>query len=116
MKFFVCLTILLSTLSFPFSATQAQDKPLVTRWAADVTPDNVLPEYPRPQLVRDRWQNLNGLWDYAITGRDAEPPTTFDGQILVPYPIESYLSGVQKRVDFKRLWYHRTFTVPADWF
>jgi beta-galactosidase/beta-glucuronidase len=115
MKFLAYIAILLLTLSLPFAATQAQEPHLVTRWAADVTPDNVLPEYPRPQLVRDRWQNLNGLWDYAFTGKDAAQPTSYTGQILVPFPIESYLSGVQKRVVGKRLWYHRTFTVPADW-
>src|ERR1041385_8621373 len=104
MKFFAGLAILLSALSVTFSAAQAQNQPLVTKWAAEVTPDNVLPEYPRPQLARERWQNLNGLWNYALTKRDAEQPTKFDGQILVPYPIESYLSGVQKRVNGKRVW------------
>jgi beta-galactosidase/beta-glucuronidase len=116
MKFSVCIAILLLVLSLPFAATQAQDTThLVTRWAADVTPDKVLPEYPRPQLVRDQWQNLNGSWEYALTGKDAAQPTTFTDKILVPFPIESYLSGVQKRVVGKGLWYHRTFTVPVDW-
>src|SRR5688572_13902071 len=67
-----------------------------TRWAAEVSPDNVWPEYPRPQLVRANWQSLNGLWDYAITGVNAELPLHYDGQILVPYPLESALSGVQR--------------------
>src|SRR3978361_1911172 len=103
MKFFAGLTLLFSILSVQFSAAQAQAAHLVTRWAADVTPDNVLPEYPRPQLVRDQWQNINGLWDYALTARPAEQPTAFTGKILVPFPIESYLSGVEKRVIGKRL-------------
>ena len=66
----------------------------LTRWAADVTPQNVHPEYPRPQMVREQWLNLNGLWDYAITPKEAPCPQQYDGQILVPFPIESALSGV----------------------
>jgi len=113
--FFASLILFFTTLCLQFSPIQAQNTQLVTRWAKDVTPDNVLPEYPRPQLTREKWLNLNGLWDYAVTKRDAEMPTEYDGQILVPFPIESYLSGVQKRITGKRLWYHRKFTVPADW-
>src|SRR5688500_24473 len=90
--------------------------PLMTRWAKDVSPRNVHREYPRPQLVREEWQNLNGLWDYSITPKSAEQPKTFHGKILVPFPIESALSGVMKRVgDTNRLWYRRTFTVPKNW-
>ncbi|MFO0896815.1 MAG: glycoside hydrolase family 2 TIM barrel-domain containing protein [Pirellulales bacterium] len=90
--------------------------PLQTRWAADVSPDKVHPEYPRPQFVREAWQNLNGLWDYAIVPRGEGRPQEFAGQILVPFPIESSLSGVKKLVgEQNRLWYRRTFEVPADW-
>ncbi len=90
--------------------------PLQTRWAADVSPDNVHPEYPRPQFVRERWQNLNGLWDYAIAPRGEGRPPQFAGQILVPFPVESSLSGVKKLVgEQNRLWYRRSFDVPADW-
>jgi Glycosyl hydrolases family 2, sugar binding domain len=89
---------------------------LQTPWAADVTPPNVLPEYPRPQMVRADWLNLNGLWDYAITADAAKPPPVYDGKILVPYPVESELSGVQRPLDEQStLWYHRTFQVPAAW-
>src|SRR5436309_8726208 len=90
--------------------------PLTTRWAKDVSPTNVHPEYPRPQMVRDKWTNLNGLWDYVV--RPLRPggdkvPDNWDGQILVPFPIESALSGVMKRVgEVERLWYHRTFKTP----
>jgi beta-galactosidase/beta-glucuronidase len=115
MKFLAFCVALLTALSLQPSPTRAQDHGLVTRWAADVTPDNVLPEYPRPQLVRDAWMNLNGLWNYALTSRTAEQPSTFEGDILVPYPIESYLSGVQQRVTGKRVWYQRSFRVPTDW-
>lgn len=84
--------------------------PLMTRWAKDVSPGNVHPEYPRPQMVREQWTNLNGLWDYAVRPAAESQPAKFDGQILVPFPIESALSGVMKRVaPTDKLWYRRTF-------
>lgn len=90
--------------------------PLMTRWAEDVSPDNVLPEYPRPQMVRKDWQNLNGLWDYSIAPKDNGQPEAWGGQILVPFPIESALSGVMKTVGpDSKLWYHRKFEVPDAW-
>jgi hypothetical protein len=89
------------------------DGPLMTRWAGQVTPDNVWPEYPRPQMVRQQWTSLNGLWDYAITAMDATQPDTWEGQILVPFCAESALSGVMKPVTPEQaLWYHRTFQTP----
>lgn len=98
----------------------AQWKPvgdkIKTAWAEKVnskTPWNV---YPRPQLKRTQWLNLNGLWNYAIKDLNSEEPTAFDGKILVPYPIESALSGVGKYLSKEKiLWYSRTFTVPAAW-
>jgi hypothetical protein len=90
--------------------------PLMTRWAAEVNPTNSHPEYPRPQLVRPDWLNLNGLWDYAIRPSASDQPAQFDGQILVPFPVESALSGVMKPLDAQStLWYRRTVTVPAQW-
>ena len=89
---------------------------IMTRWAKEVSPANALPEYPRPTMTREAWDNLNGLWEYAITARDAERPAEFDGQILVPYPIESALSGVGETVTpNQRLWYRRAFSVPTEW-
>ncbi|MCF6401258.1 glycoside hydrolase family 2 [Chitinophaga filiformis] len=95
------------------STWQMQPVSIQTRWAKEVNPKNVLPEYPRPQMVRNEWQNLNGLWEYAITPKDAARPTQFNGQILVPFPIESALSGVKKPfLPTQRLWYKRTITKP----
>ena len=90
--------------------------PLMTQWAKDVSPEKALPEYPRPQMVRTDWQNLNGLWDYSITGKAQAAPAEYQGKILVPFPVESALSGVMKPVKpDNRLWYHRTFEVPKTW-
>jgi tetratricopeptide (TPR) repeat protein len=96
------------------SVWKMQPTVLQTRWAKDVTPANVLKEYPRPQMVRNRWQNLNGLWDYSISKKDGPAPSKFDGKILVPFPIESALSGVKKELlPEQNLWYRRYFTKPA---
>lgn len=90
--------------------------PLMTRWAAEVSPTNAHPEYPRPQLVRPDWLNLNGLWDYAIRPTVTGQPSNFDGQILVPFPVESSLSGVMKALDPEStLWYRRTLKIPTSW-
>lgn len=95
---------------------QPADNPLMTRWADDVNPDEPLPEYPRPQLKRDEWKNLNGLWKYAVVPMLEDKPTEWDGDILVPFGIESALSGVKERVGpDNKLWYQNTFTVPKDW-
>ena len=112
----LALVVLALLVALPPIVTAADWKPvagnLMTRWAKDVTSDQPLPEYPRPQMERTKWTNLNGLWDYAITELDAPQPGNFDGKILVPYPIESALSGVKKPLTSKeRLWYRRTFAV-----
>lgn len=86
---------------------------LSTPWTAEVNKEAPLPEYPRPQLRRDRWQNLNGLWRYAITAREASEPVAYDGSIVVPFAVESHLSGVQRKLlPEERLWYQRVFTAP----
>ncbi|MGQ1891605.1 glycoside hydrolase family 2 protein [Thermophagus sp. OGC60D27] len=87
-----------------------------TSWATEIDPENVWPEYPRPIMERSQWKNLNGLWEYAITPKESHQPQNFEGQILVPFAVESSLSGVQKRVgEDNVLWYKRTFKIPRDW-
>jgi hypothetical protein len=88
---------------------------LRTEWADEVGPDNAHPEYPRPQLTRADWRNLNGRWQFAAAEAGEQPPVgkTLGERILVPYPVESQLSGIQRHED--RMWYRRTFTVPEDW-
>ncbi|MHC4216302.1 MAG: glycoside hydrolase family 2 protein, partial [Planctomycetota bacterium] len=105
--------VLIAILTVPISADWKPGKvPLMTKWADEVSPDNVHPEYPRPQMVRKDWQNLNGLWDYAIVPK-GQQPQEFDGKILVPFPAESALSGVTRPVGIDNcLWYRREFAVP----
>lgn len=100
--------------------TQAQWKSagdkIKTKWAESMDVNRVLPEYPRPIMVRQNWSNLNGLWSYAIRPMGEVCPTKFDGNILVPFAVESSLSGVQKGLkDNEELWYSRVFKVPANW-
>jgi beta-galactosidase/beta-glucuronidase len=88
---------------------------ITTQWADKVNPLNPLPEYPRPQMVRNEWKNLNGLWDYAITPSNESMPKAFQGKILVPFAVESALSGVNKPVGPDNiLWYMTKFTVPSS--
>lgn len=106
------------TLFLTFSLS-AQWKPagdkIKTRWASEIDVNNVLTEYPRPIMERAEWQNLNGLWNYAILPV-GQQPSNYDGEILVPFAVESSLSGVQKRVGAdNELWYQREFTIPSKW-
>jgi hypothetical protein len=83
---------------------------ILTQWAESVDPLNVLPEYPRPQMVRENWKNLNGLWEYSIVSKASQQPATFDGKILVPFAAESALSGVARSVSKENnLWYKTSF-------
>ena len=87
-----------------------------TPWASEVSPKNAHPEYPRPQMVRNGWKCLNGLWDYAITPADLPYPDAPEGKILVPFCVESSLSGVGRRVGAdSALWYRLDFKIPGKW-
>ena len=111
----VVFILLTATLSLSAQWKPAGDR-LKTRWASQIDVNNVLPEYPRPIMERSQWQNLNGLWNYAILPVGKQNPTSFDGKILVPFAIESSLSGVQKRLGSENeLWYQREFAVPSNW-
>ena len=112
---FACAVILSALSQGDALAWQAKKAPLMTRWAKQVNPNKPLPEYPRPQLVRSEWLNLNGVWEYQPgTASDAAPVgKKLSGQIVVPFPVESALSGVMEHHD--RLWYRRAFTVSPKW-
>jgi len=87
-----------------------------TSWAEDLQPDEVWDAYPRPLMKRSEWKNLNGLWNYAISSRNQSSPESYDGEILVPYPVESSLSGVKKKVGEENVvWYERSFGIPSKW-
>src|SRR3954462_11170280 len=108
--FVACVVLLLiihATTAYAADWTMATPQ-LKTRWTDQVSPTNARPEYPRPQLKRKDWLNLNGVWDCGLGEKQK-----FDQKILVPFPIESALSGIQKLDD--HVWYRRTFAVPKDW-
>ncbi len=114
--FSIGLLLLISSCSKNGKRWQMAPVSIQTKWAETVNPANPWPEYPRPQLVRNQWKNLNGLWEYAICPANQSRPVKWNGNILVPYPVESALSGVQKQIGKdSALWYKRSFKVPATW-
>ncbi len=95
---------------------KAAESPLMTRWGREVTPENAWRGYPRPQMVRSEWMNLNGLWNYAIVPQTAPQPGRFEKEILVPFCVESALSGAKEEfLPGQRLWYRRAVTLPVAW-
>jgi hypothetical protein len=116
--FFAACAALLSCDVLPAADWKPAEGRMMTRWGREYTAENAVERvqalgYPRPQLQREDWQNLNGLWEYAIRPKDDGKPDSWDGQILVPFAAESALSGVMKNVGPEnRLWYRRTITVP----
>jgi hypothetical protein len=121
MKFKVLLAVSVAAAGMTFcTGDKSQgwhpaENPLFTVWGEKVDPSAPWPEYPRPGLVRKEWMSLNGLWDYSICGKDESRPDP-EGKILVPYPVESALSGVKLRMtDSLALWYSREFVLPGGW-
>lgn len=115
-KISVLAILLLSATSVLWAQWKPVGGRIMTQWGENLNPENVLPEYPRPQMERKDWMNLNGLWNYAILDKGSKEPKQFDGQILVPFAIESALSGVGKKVGSdKELWYEREFELPKSW-
>lgn len=109
------LLLCVVVMSFVFMRAYSSNR-IMTSWGENLDKENVWNVYPRPIMERPDWQNLNGEWDYAITPLNSTIPHDYDGKILVPFPIESQLSGVEKRLsENDALWYKRTFTIPSSW-
>ena len=95
---------------------QPIDGKIMSRWAKEVTPDNVWQEYPRPQFERSTWKNLNGMWDYVILKPNQPKPKSYEGKILVPFSFESALSGVGRSITPEdKMWYRKKFIIPSEW-
>ncbi len=107
---------LISISGFKALAYEPAGDRIMTKWGENFDPSNIWQEYPRPIMERQEWQNLNGLWEYAIIGKESKTPTDWQGEILVPFCAESSLSGVGKEVGADNaLWYRRNFSVPKSW-
>ena len=115
-KNFLAVLFALALCSPTFAQWKPAGEKIKTPWGEQLNPKNVLPEYPRPIMERHEWKNLNGSWNYAITKKGEAAPGNYQGEILVPFAVESSLSGVGKRInEHQELWYQRTFDVPSSW-
>ena len=115
-KNFLTMLLALALCSSTFAQWKPAGDKIKTSWGEQLDPKNVLPEYPRPIMERSDWKNLNGLWKYAITPKGTPAPAAYQGDILVPFAVESSLSGVGKMINEKEeLWYQRTFDIPSAW-
>lgn len=115
-KYIVTIIALVATHVVNAQQWQPQGNKIKTKWVEQVDPNKTLPEYPRPIMERDKWKNLNGLWDYAIQPVGKTAPSKYDGKILVPFAVESSLSGVMKEVgSANELWYETTFSIDSNW-
>ena len=115
-KNFLTMLLALALCSSTFAQWKPAGDKIKTSWGEQLDPKNVLPEYPRPIMERNDWKNLNGPWKYAITKKGDPTPAAYQGDILVPFAVESSLSGVGKMINEKEeLWYQRTFDIPSAW-
>ena len=115
-KNFLTMLLALALCGSTFAQWKPAGDKIKTSWGEQLDPKNVLPEYPRPIMERNDWKNLNGLWKYAITKKGDPTPAAYQGDILVPFAVESSLSGVGKMINEKEeLWYQRTFDIPSGW-
>ena len=120
-EIFIAAALVLMLIAIPLALLRRKEpskalrslRPMLTTWGENLDREHPLPEYPRPQLRRDSYLNLNGRWQYAIRNGKEKEPVSYDGEIVVPFSPESFLSGVMKKVmPEDRLWYRRTFTLP----
>lgn len=116
MKSFIVTLFLIAGFNLSAQNWKPAGDKIKSKWADDVSPENVWKEYPRPQLERSDWMNLNGLWEYALLKKNQPISKKYQGQILVPFCIESSLSGVGKSMmPDDRLWYKKEFEIPSGW-
>ena len=120
-EIFIAAALVLLLIAIPLALLRRKEpsrtlrslRPMLTTWGENLDRERPLPEYPRPQLRRDSYLNLNGRWQYAIRNGKEKDPDSYDGEIIVPFSPESFLSGVMKKVmPGDKLWYRRTFTLP----
>ncbi len=115
MKFILKILLIFTPIWSMAQNWQMQQAPLMTSFSQDIDPENVLPEYPRPQLQRNQWMNLNGIWQFqpGIGVQESIPAGDLSGYVLVPFAIESAISGVKEH--HPRVWYRRHFSIPESW-
>ena len=115
-RFLAISVIALLSSSFACGAYSPVPGHITTEWGENIDAARVWQEYPRPDMVRPDWKCLNGLWEYAVKPVGEGKPATFEGEILVPFCVESALSGVGRSVgDRNYLWYRRSFDIPSGW-
>lgn len=111
---FLLLILACASLSSFASDWKPAENTMLTPWGEKVTPDNAWRDYPRPQMVRENWTNLNGLWKFAVTKNTAARPSEWESEILVPFALETPLSGVGRRLEPSEvIWYHHEFNLKA---
>ncbi len=114
--FQMCIIVIVFTSGDLLAQWNPAGERIKTSWSEELDPQHVHAEYPRPIMQRQQWLNLNGLWDFELLERGEAPPGEYSREILVPFPIESSLSGIMEEVGSGReAWYRRSFTVPSAW-